>query len=219
MTPLAAPASLPAGGPAAGFAERVGRAILFPQQASRALSAGQPGGLRDAALLFLPRLLISDVQRLTRELTQVGDGGAPAAFQLLLAAASALLPDVLGILLGGVVMSLALGQRERLLRPGLTIDLAAQAWLGWLFVHVLAALGLTLLQQEPGALYRATLPWVAFAVWVLYILIGFVTVRRDLGKPASPLQVSAPAGLPTDSQVKSEVDSPVNSSVNSRDTA
>jgi hypothetical protein len=178
----AAPASLPGRWPKAGFGERIGRAILFPQQATRALGASQPGGLRDAALLFLPRLLISDVQRMTLELTQLGDGGARSIVTVLLDAASALLPDVLGILLGGVLMSVALGQRERLLRPGLTIDISAQAWLGWLFVQVLAALGQTLWQHEPGARFRAALPWVAFAVWVLYILIGFLTLRRMLAE-------------------------------------
>jgi hypothetical protein len=174
----------------AGFVERIGRAILFPQQASKALCDGQPGGLRDAAILFVPRLLISDVQRLTMELTEHGGGGLRGVMQLLVDAVGALLPDVLGIVLGGVLMSLALGERERQLRPGLTVDLAAQAWLGWLFVHVLVALFQTLLQRPLGPSLSAAVPWIAFIVWVLYILIGFLTVRRVLaglpGEPAAP---------------------------------
>ena len=182
---MSTPAPLAGRSSPVGFVERLGRAILFPQQASRALCKGQPGGLRDAALLFLPRLLVSDVQRLTQELTQLGDGGVRAVLQLLIDAAGALLPDVLGIVLGGVLMSVALGERERLLRPGLTVDLAAQAWLGWLFVHVLVALVQTLLQRPPGPGLAAALPWIAFAVWVLYILIGFLTVRRVLAEQSS----------------------------------
>ncbi len=187
MTATAPPTPPPA---APSFVERIGRAILFPHAASRALCEGQPGGLRDAAILFVPRLLVSDIQRLTVELTQVGDGGVGNLVQLLVNTAGALLPDVLGIVLGGVVMSLVLGEKERLLRAGLTVDLAAQAWLGWLFVHVLVALGQTLLQRQPGPRLGAALPWLAFAVWVLYILIGFLTVRKVLaalpGEPAAP---------------------------------
>lgn len=180
---------------AAGFAERVGRAILFPQQASRALMSGQPGGLRDAALLALPRLLISDVQRLGAELGELQYGGLRSGFAVLVDAASALLPDALGILLGSVLMSVALGEKERRLRPGLTLDLSAQAWLGWLFVHVLAALAQTLLQRQPGPLLSAALPWVAFAVWVLYILIGFLTVHRTLaGQPTKQQAIAPPRG-------------------------
>lgn len=170
---------------APGFGERIGRAVLFPQRAVRALSRGEPGGLRDTALLFVPRLLISDLQRLSVELGQLPSGGLRAGFQLLISAASALLPDVLGILLASVFMSLALGESERRLRPGLTLDVAAQAWLGWLFVHVLAALAQTLLQRPPGPLLQAALPFVAMAVWLLYILIGFLTVRRILTEQAN----------------------------------
>ena len=170
---------------AAGFGERIGRAVLFPQRAVRALARGEPGGLRDTALLFVPRLLISDLQRLSVELTQLPDGGLRAGLQLFTSAAAALLPDVLGILLGSVLMSLALGERERRLRPGLTLDVAAQAWLGWLFVHVLAALLQTLLQRPPGPLLQSALSWVAMAVWLLYILIGFLTVRRILTEQAN----------------------------------
>lgn len=169
-----------AGAAAVGFAERIGRAVLFPHKAVRALAQGEPGGLRDTALLFLPRLLVSDTQRLGLELSQVQEGGVRAVLQLLISAASALLPDVLGILLASVFMSLALGESERQLRPGLTLDVGAQAWLAWLFFHVLMALAQTLLQHEPGPLLQATLPYMAFAVWLLYILIGFWTVRRVL---------------------------------------
>ena len=56
---------------APGFAERIGRAVFFPHKAVRALSQGEAGGLRDTALLFLPRLLVSDTQRLSAELAQV----------------------------------------------------------------------------------------------------------------------------------------------------
>lgn len=181
--------------PTAGFGERVGRAIFFPQKASQALISGQPGGLRDAALLALPRLLISDVQRLSAELAELQYGGLRAGFAVLVDAASALLPDVLGVLLGSVLMSVALGEKERRLRPGLTLDLSAQAWLGWLFVHVLAALTQTLLQRQPGPLLSAALPWVAFAVWVLYILIGFLTVHRTLaGQPTMQTAFAPPRG-------------------------
>ncbi len=194
MTATPAALALPAGA-LPGFGERLGRAILFPQRASAALCAGEPGGLRDAALLFVPRLLAGDVRRLSLELIQVRDGGPAAALQLLMDAASGLLPDVLGILLGGVVMSLLLGKRERQLRPGLTVDLAAQAWLAWLFVHVLAALAQTLLQRPPGPALTAAVQWVALVAWVFYMMIGFVTVRRTLLAPAAaPPARQTPSG-------------------------
>lgn len=184
MTAVPAKVALPTGAHP-GFAERIGRAVLFPRQASAALSAGEPGGLRDAALLFVPRLLAGDVRRLSLELIQLRDGGLSAGLQLLIDAASGLLPDILGILIGGVVMSLLLGKRERQLRPGLTVDLAAQAWLGWLFVHVLAALLQTIVQHTPGPLSSAVVQWLALAVWVFYMMIGFFTVRQSLIAPVA----------------------------------
>lgn len=176
---------VPGSAAAPGFAERIGRAVFYPHRAVRALSQGEAGGLRDTALLFLPRLLVSDTQRLSAELAQVHDGGVRAVVQLTISAISALLPDVLGILLASVFMSLSLGESERQLRPGLTLDVGAQAWLGWLFLHVLMALGQTLLQREPEPFMQRTLPWVAFSVWLLYILIGFLTVRRILVEQAA----------------------------------
>ena len=177
----------PATAPRVGFSERIGRAVLFPHKASRALIQGERGGLRDAALLLVPRLLMSETQHLTAQLRELQQGGLRAGFTVLTDAFSALLPDLLGILLGGVLMSLLLGEKERRLRPGLTLDLSAQAWLGWLFLHVLASLAQTLLQRPLGPPWAAVLPRVAIAVWLLYILIGFLTMRRALAEqPTMP---------------------------------
>lgn len=174
MSPPSAPAPLAS----PGFATRVGLAVLCPRQAAARLCAGERGGLRDAVLLFLPRVVVSDEVPLTLSLVRLVDGGLGAGLDLFVDLLRALTPDLIGIALGGVVMSLLLGSRERLLRPGLTLDLTAQAWLLWLFILVVAKLALTLLRLNPPPLWQQLGRAVAFGAVALHWLNGFLTARR-----------------------------------------
>lgn len=161
-----------------GFATRIGLAVLSPRQAAERLCRGEPGGVRDAALLLLPRAVAGDEVPLTLSLVHLVDGGLPAALDVLLDLLRVLTPDLIGIALGGVLMSLLLGPRERLLRPGLTLDLTAQAWLLWLFLLVTAKLALTLLRLNPPALWAQLARYVALLAVVLHWLSGLRIARR-----------------------------------------
>src|SRR4051812_43934950 len=133
------------------YAARVHAALLQPRAAAEALCRGAGavtqgdggdarGGLGDAAWLLGLRLLAGEAQVLVRGALRVPTEGAGALGEALLQAASALVPDLLLIVGGGVLMGVLLWGRERLLRPGLTIDLAAQAWIPWVAVHTAFAL-------------------------------------------------------------------------------
>lgn len=143
---------------APGYSARLHAALLAPRAAAEALCVGAAvpgaprprGGLTDAAWLLGLRLAASEAQTVVRGALRVPLEGPAALLSALSQAASALVPDLLLIALGGVLMGLLLGGRERLLRPGLTMDLSALAWVGWVAVHALAALGLTLAQAAPG---------------------------------------------------------------------
>lgn len=161
-----------------GFAERLGAAVFAPARAARLLCSGGRGGWSDAALLMLPRLGASQPQLVTDQLSRLSADGPRALPGMVLALLSALLPDLLGISLGAVVMSLLLGKNERLLPASLTFGLCAQAWQGWLFVHVLSALLLNLIHTEPGQLLRTAIQLAALLVWVGYAGIGFLAARQ-----------------------------------------
>jgi thiol-disulfide isomerase/thioredoxin len=175
---LSAPAA-PESVPEPGLLVRLGRAAYAPRQAARALAAGASGGLGDVLWLFPLRLLTGEAPLFVRDDTR----------SLLLGLMQALSIDLLGIFLGGVVMSLALGSRERTLRSGLTADLSAHGWLAWLTVQTVAALLCALLQYAPSASVQSFISIAAFAAWGLHWLISFLSLRQLLAQ--SPLVVAA----------------------------
>lgn len=129
-----------------GFSARIGQALLAPRRAADRLCAGGPGGVRDAALLLGLRVCAQRLQPLVRGVLHVEDEGLGALWEGAQQALLAARGDLVLILAGGVLLSLLAGPGERLLRPGLGVELAAQAWLGWLAV------------QLPGTLLLALAP-------------------------------------------------------------
>ncbi len=162
-----------------GLLGRLGRAIFAPRQAARALAAGATGGLGDVLWLFPLRLLTGEAPLFVRDDTR----------SLLMGLMQALSIDLLGIFLGGVLMSLALGSRERTLRSGLTADLSAHGWLAWLSVQTVAALACAALQYAPSARVQSAISIAAFATWVVHWLLSLLSVRRLLAQsPAAPIR-------------------------------
>ncbi len=175
-----------------GFLGRLGRALLSPWQATRALAAGATGGLGDVLWLFPLRLLTGEAPLFIRDDTR----------SLLLGLMQALSIDLLGIFLGGVVLSLALGSRERTLRSGLTADVSANGWLAWLSVQTVAALVCAILQYAPSPSVQSAISATAFAAWGLYWLIGFFSLRQVLSQlPSSPAVGTASQAAPESLQV------------------
>lgn len=179
----------------AGFAFRIGRAVLAPQQATIALCRGEPGGLRDA-LALLPALLLLGAAPTLGLYLGSGEGSA-GVLRALLGALGGLAVDVTGIVVGAVAMAVCLGPYERSLRVGLTLDLSAQAWLLWLFVQVLSSLVLTLLQHQPALLLRDVLSWGGLLLWATYWLLALRTARRFACQlaDAPPQAARAPAAV------------------------
>jgi hypothetical protein len=159
------------------YTARLHAALFSPRAAAAALCRGEGGGLRDAGWLLLLRLLCSEAQVLVRGALRVRTEGAGALTGALLQAAGALLPDLLLITGGGVLLGLALRGRERALPPGTTIDLAAQAWIGWLAVHSVSALVLTLLQRAPGEGLRTAVQVLALGAFARGWGYAFVAAR------------------------------------------
>lgn len=125
--------------------ERLGQGVLYPGRAARRLLSGGRGGLRDVLWLLGLRVLAVETVSLAQGFSRIVDEGLSAPFQALLQAGRSVLLDVLVVLCGATLLSLLLGEREARLRPGMSLDLSAQALLPWLFIHVHAALLFTLL--------------------------------------------------------------------------
>ncbi len=171
-----------------GLAQRLGRTLLSPYRAAEELCQGGAGGLRDVLWLLPLRLLTGEAA-----IFLSNDGR-----EMVLGVLSALSIDLLSIFLGGVLMALALGRGERGLRAGLTTDLAAQGWFGWLLVQTTAALVMVLLHRQPSQDVAQAVRVVAFLVWAAYWVIGFVAARRAIAK-AKVSDAPPPSAAPSPS--------------------
>jgi hypothetical protein len=148
------------------YAERIGGVLVAPRRALRA-AARSGGGLRDVGWLMVARLVCGEAPRLVRAAVRV-QLGVDAALGDLLSVLSTVLPDVTGVLLAAVVLSL-LGKRT-----GAAIDLAAYAWVPYLAVELVGALAFSALGRAPSlwerrALDGGALAW-ALAVWIVALL-------------------------------------------------
>ncbi len=153
-----------------GAVARLGRALFTPRRAALALLAGEPGGLSDVLWLVPLRLLTGETTTFVRDDSR----------SLLLGLLQALSIDLLGIFLGGIVMSLILGRRESRLRSGLTADVTAHGWLAWLGVQTLAALTCAALRYTPSAAVLQGISYAALTAWGLHWLVSLLTLRGVL---------------------------------------
>lgn len=129
------------------FVDRVGGVLVAPKMALSSVLAGE-GGISDVLWLFLLRLFSGDgAPYIARALLGAPSLGLVWAVRGMLQAAMTLLPDLLGILVGGVVLAVVTGRRAR----GRELDLAACAWIPFLVVRVLAEMVFALLHRAPSA--------------------------------------------------------------------
>lgn len=169
-----------------GFLPRVGLTLLAPRRAAELLCQGEAGGFRDV-LYLLPLRLLTGESALFLE----GDSRS-----LFMGALSALAIDLLVIMFGGVIMALLIGRREKLLRAGLTTDLAAQGWFAWLFIQILGALAFMIARRPPTASLLQTLQTLGALAWAGYFIIGLFAARREaLRAEASPSPPPLSIGL------------------------
>jgi hypothetical protein len=131
------------------FVERVGAVLVAPRRAMREAATAPVGhGSADVAWLIAAKLVAGETPRLARALVRGMEAGPGAALLGLVTTAQQVLPDVLGVLIASVVMSLLSGRGrgggER------ALDLAAYAWVPYLAVEVAAALAFTALGRPPS---------------------------------------------------------------------
>ena len=148
------------------FVDRIGAVLIAPRQAVRQNAARA----RDVAWLLAARVVAGETPRLARAVMRGVEGSPAAALSGILQAASAILPDLLGILVGAILLQL-LGGRKK---PDRSMDLAAQAWIPYLAVELVGALLFTALGRpmrpfEEHAVDFVAVGW-ASAVWLLSLV-------------------------------------------------
>jgi thiol-disulfide isomerase/thioredoxin len=101
--------------------------------------------------------------------------------------------DLLCIFLSGVIMALAVGRRERRLPQGLTTDLAAQGWFGWLLCQAIAALVVVKTQRPLSPTLLQAVSVAGVLVFLVYWVIGFLAARRAAAAAEEAALASIPA--------------------------
>jgi hypothetical protein len=152
-------------------AERIGAVLVAPRRAMRA-AAEHARGASDVGWLIAARLVAGETPRLVHALAraQVSPG---AALQALLATASVVLPDVIGVLVASVVMGLFAPRRAS------AIGVAAYAWVPYFAVELVAALAFTAAGRVPTGRERIAITVVAVA-WALVVwVVGVLALRAS----------------------------------------
>jgi hypothetical protein len=150
------------------FDERIGGVLASPRRTLARLAAGEARA-GDVALLLVAWVAARDLPSLVRA-TLVG--GAPELLRVF----GAHLPDVLGILVAGVVMGLFVPRGAEAQRR--SFDVAAYAWVPYLVVQLVGSLYYTLRGYPPSELARDVAQLVGVAWGVVVWTIGLLAVRR-----------------------------------------
>jgi len=159
------------------FVDRVGAALVAPRRALAAADAGV-GGMPDALLLVLAKIICTETPLLVASLWSLVVIGPGAMFATLAARLGAVVGTDLFLLAGGgIVVTLLAGRRRDATRD---FDLAAVAWIPVLAVDTAATLVTRLAGIELGGVMRTVLQVIALA-WMLagcILAIGVARARR-----------------------------------------
>ncbi len=152
------------------FDERIGGVLAAPRRTFARLGAGEARP-SDVAWLLVLRLVAGELDRLARAVGVAREFGVAAAAQEILAVASVVLPDVVGILAAGVLMQL-------LSRSKRAFDVAAYAWVPYLTVQLAGALIYSARGVVPSAAARALIEGFGVA-WALGVwIVALVELRK-----------------------------------------
>lgn len=163
------------------LAARVGGALVAPRRALAEAAAEPSGrGFRDVSWLIAARLVAGETPRLVRALARLRAFGLLEGARSLAQVASQVLPDVVGVLVASLLMSLfASGPRARA-----ASDVAAYAWVPYLAVELASALAFTALGRAPTATEKHVTDAIAIA-WALAVWVIGLLVLRDAGDGAA----------------------------------
>jgi hypothetical protein len=169
--------------------ERIGAPLVAPGRAMReAVNATQGRGATDVAWLMAARIVCGETPRLVRSWYRGVELGAGAGIQGVIATVQTVLPDLVGILVAALVMSLLAGSAPKRAPnepvPADALDVAAYAWVPYLCIQMAAAVYFSLRGLPPSLRTQwivtgLSLAWAA-VVWV-FGLIALRDKRRGVG--------------------------------------
>jgi hypothetical protein len=150
-----------------GFVERIGGVLVTPRRTMERLAAGEARA-GDVAWLLVARVMAGELDQLARAWALARQIGVGFGLQSALATFTAVLPDVCGILVAGMVMGLFAPRTAR------AFDVAAYAWVPYLAVTMLGALYYTARGYPPSGrgldvITGVGVAW-AMAVWTFGLL-------------------------------------------------
>ena len=176
-----------------GFLDRVGGVLVAPRRTLAGVVEGK-GGLGDVAVLMVLRLLAEQMDVLARAVLGFSMLGARGLMAGIAGAASPLLPELLGILLGAVVIALAPGKLMKGAR-GRELDIAGFAWVPFLAVRMVGALVFTGLGRAPVRGEEYAIDGIALA-WAGGVLaLGILAAQgRGSGSENAKKPEAPPAG-------------------------
>ena len=153
--------------------DRIGSILVSPKEGVRQIAAGQ--GVADVTFLIIARVFAGETPRIARAMVRGWEGNPSAAVSGVLAAATAVLPDVLGILIGAILLSL-LGGRKK---PDRTLDVAAYAWIPYLAISLAGALLFTAIGRPMKPIEEYMISGIALGWSTIVWLIGLSELRKS----------------------------------------
>ena len=153
--------------------DRIGSVLVSPREGVGQIVAGQ--GVADVTLLLVARVVAGETPRIARALVRGWEGNPSAAVSGVLGAATAVLPDVLGILIGAILLSL-LGGRKK---PDRTLDVAAYAWIPYLAVSLAGALLFTAIGRPMKPIEEYLISGIALGWSTVVWLVGLIELRKS----------------------------------------
>jgi hypothetical protein len=162
------------------FDARVGGVLVAPRRTFDRLADGEARA-GDVAWLIVAKLVVQYLPSLTRAFFIGREEGVAAGAQSVLMTAQQVLPDILGILIAGVIMSFFVGKEAR--GYGRTLELAAYAWIPYLAFELVSSLFFSARGYMPSAHTQQLVDGVAVAwatvAWTLALLAA--RVPKDEG--------------------------------------
>lgn len=162
---------------------RIGGVLVAPRRTLAALAAGEARA-GDVTLLLVLRVVCAEVVGLVRAGLLVRDEGLGAGISAVLSTFTAILPDLVAILAGGMLLSALVHKGAR--GWGRAFDLAAYAWIPYLAVKTMSAIVYTALQVLPSARveYWSTVVGVAWGLVVWAFAVQAARVPADAPPPS-----------------------------------
>jgi len=169
------------------FLERIGGPLVAPRRALReAADAAQGRGATDVAWLIAARIVCGETPRLVRSWFRGVELGFGAGLQGVIATMQTALPDLAGILVAALVMSLLAGPIPKRVEGAPVkadaLDLAAYAWIPYLCLELAAALLFSLAGHSPSLRTRTLVTGAALAWAALVWLFGLLALRERRAK-------------------------------------